>query len=401
MVFVTLKDGIWVELEGTVVDAVDNFATVPINHLSLYNLVAYTSPASFEITDFTVFPVEVYPYDDVTVSATIINTGDLTGSFEAILTVDNEVVRNQNKTLKGSSSETITFPIVADTVGEHRVNLGDKIATFVVKKLPAAAAFEVSELKINPVSINSGDKVHVNVLIKNTGDLAGTYPITLYVDDEPMETREIALDGGGSMTASFSFSADAVGEHAVNIGDLHGIFEVKSTSILPVVPELPALELRSFSTTPDYDEITNTLVSVSIKYYMNQSWASEPDARLTMTVLFDDEPLEQIPLFTVGKLIDDGKNGELNYIPSAGWMAGEYTFQVELYDGEDILQDSLSHILVVSSGAVTKVVSWWKLAAVIGIAIFLIIILLAVIVYRRRDMLRNTVKVIRYIKILE
>jgi hypothetical protein len=108
-----------------------------------------------------------------------------------------------------------------------------------------------------------------------------------------------------------------------------------------------------------------------------------------MTVLYNGEPLEQIPLFTLEQLRDDGKTGELNYIPSAGWMAGEYTFRVELYNGEDILQDTLSHSLVVSSEAVIKVVSWWTLGAVIGIASILIIALLAVIVYRRRDMLRS------------
>jgi hypothetical protein len=284
-----------------------------------------------------------------------------------------------------------------------------------VKKPPAPAAFAASELNINPPSINSGDKVHITILIKNTGDLAGTYPITLYIDDEPVESREIALDGGGSMTLSFSLSTDAVGGHTVNICDLQGVFEVKSSSPPPVpelpeppvpelpepsVPELPDLELKGFSTTPDYDEVTNTLVSVRINYYMNRPWLSEPDARLMMTVLYDGELLEEIPLFSLGQLMADGKTGELNYIPSAGWMAGEYTFQVELYDGDNILQDILLHNLVVTPEAVIKVVSLWKLGAVIGIATFLIIILLSIIVYRRRDMLKNRIRIIRYIKIL-
>ena len=400
MVFVTLQDGIWVELEGAVIDTVNNVVTVPISHLSLYTVVAYTSPARFEVTDMTVNPVEVYPYDEISVSATITNTGDLSGSFEATLTIDNEVVRNQIKTLKGGDSETIVFTIVTGIVGEHRVGLGNNVATFVVRKPLAAAVFAVSELSINPTSINSGDKVHVSLLIKNTGDLSGTYPITIYVDDEPVETREVTLDGGSNMTLSFSFFADAVGEHIVNIGDLLGVFEVKSSSSPPAIPELPNLELKGFSTTPNYDEITNNLVSVRIEYQMNQSWLFDPDARLMMTVLYNGEPLEQTPLFTLGQLIDDGKTGELNYVPSAGWMAGEYTFQVELYDGENILQDTLSHSLVVTPEAVIKVVSWWPLGAIIGIAIILISVLLAVIVYFRRDMLRNRVKIIRYIEIL-
>jgi hypothetical protein len=400
MVVATLQDGQWVELIGGIVDTVDNIITVPINHLSVYTVLAYTSPACFEVADLTVTPTEASPGETITVSVKLTNTGDLTGNSEVLLALDNEVVRNQIKTLQGRSSEKIVFTIVANTIGEHRVSIRNLVATFFIKKPPAAAAFTVSQLKINPASINSGDKVNISVFIENTGDLEGTYPIILLVDDETMETREIDLEGGGSMMLSFSFSAYAVGEHTINIDGLQGVFEVKSSS-LPVVPDLHNLELNSLITAPYYDEITNTLISVRIEYHTNQTWASEPDARLMMTVLYNGELLEQVPLFTLDQLMEDGKTGELNYIPSAGWKAGEYTFQVELYNGEDILQDTLSHSLVITPEAVSKVVSWWTLGAVIGITIILIIVLLTVIVYRRRDMLTHKIKIIRYVKYLQ
>jgi len=100
-------------------------------------------------------------------------------------------------------------------------------------------------------------------------------------------------------------------------------------------------------------------------------------------------------------MIDDGKTGGLNYIPPTGWIAGEYTFKVELYDGDNILQDTLSHSLVVTSAKVTKVVSLWTLGGVIGIVTVLIIVLLTIIVYRRQDMLTNPVKIIRNIKYIK
>jgi hypothetical protein len=377
----------WIDLGGTV-DTEARTVSIPINHLSTYTLMIHNRPASISVTNFTLTPNEVDPGEVVTASIDINNQGDLVGTYEANLVLDNVVIQNRIIALNGGSSETIVFTIVAGTVGEHQISLGGKIANFIVKKSQTPAAFAISELKINPTSINSGDKVNISVLIKNTGDLSGTYPITLSVDDVAVETREVTLDGGGNMTLNFSFSTETAGEHTVNIGDLQGVFEVKST-LSPPVPELPNLVLNSFSTTPDYDEITNTLVSVRIEYQMNQSWLFEPDARLMMTVLYNNELLEQIPLFTLENLIDDGKTGELNYIPSAGWMAGEYTFWVELYNGENVLQATLSHSLVVTPKAVAKVVSWWTLGAVIGIATILIMVLLAVIVYHRRDMLRS------------
>jgi hypothetical protein len=130
------------------------------------------------------------------------------------------------------------------------------------------------------------------------------------------------------------------------------------------------------------------LVSVRIEYQMNESWASMPDARLVMTVFYDGEMLEQVPLFTLSQVKEDGITGELNYTPTGGWKTGEYTFQAGLYNGEELIQESLLHDFNVTSEATGKVFSWWTLGAVIGIASVLIAVLLAMIVYRRRDMLK-------------
>jgi hypothetical protein len=399
LVLVTWQDGMWVELKDCVVDAVNNTITVPISHLSLFTVMAHMSPASFEVTAMTVTPAEVYPDETVTVSATITNTGDLTGSFEAILTLDNEVVRNQTITLNTGASETIVFNIAANTVGEHQVSLGGLAATFVVKQPPATAAFTVEELNIDPVTLYAWDKANISVYIKNTGDLTGTYPITLSIDDVTVETREVILDGGGSMTVNFTFATDIVGTHRVSIGGLQGVLEVKPSLPTPV-PEISGLELNSFSTTPIYDKATNTLISVGIKYQMNQSWGPMPDARLVMTVFHNGEMLEQVPLFTLSQINEDGRTGELSYIPVAGWKTGEYVFRAVLYDNENAVQESLLHNLIVTSEEIGKVFSWWALGAVIGIASILIIVLLILVLYCRRDMLKNPAGVIRYIDIL-
>jgi hypothetical protein len=399
LVLATWQDGQWVEFEGCVVNAVDNTVTVPISHLCLFALVAQTSPAHFEVSDLTITPVSVHPHENVMVSTTITNTGDLTGDFELVLTEDEEVIRDQVITLKGGESQTVVTNILAYAVGEHHISVGNKFATFVVKKVPTPATFTINDLVVEPASVDYGEKVHVNVLVNNIGDLAGTYLISLNVDNQSVATREITLEGGGSVTFSFSFSADIAGEHTVNIGDLYGVFEVKS-SPAPVVPELPNLELNGFSTSPDYNENTNTLASIRINYYMNQSPASEPDNSLIMIVLYNGELLEQVSLFNAGQLAEDGKTGEFTYVPSAGWEAGEYIFQLELYDGGNILKDTLSHSLFVTPEMVTQSFSLWQLGAIIGITIILIIIVLAIILYCKRDMLRNRTKFVRYINIL-
>jgi len=374
----------WTDLGG-IVDGEAGTVSVLINHLSNYALMAHNRPASISVRNFLLTPGEVVPGQSVTASIEVSNQGDLTGTYQAELMLDNVVMQTRTVTVDRDGSEAVIFTLSLDTPGEHRVSLGGLTATFFVNEPQAAAAFTINRLEINPISVNAGEKINISIFVENTGDLPGTYPITLSIDDIIVETREISLDGHGSMTASFSFIVDAVGEHTANIGDLQGVYEVIQSS--QPEPEKSGLELNGFSTTPNYDGVTNTLASVRIRYQMNQSWTSEADARLVMTVFHDSELLEQVSLFTLSQLTEDGTTGEFDYIPAAGWMSGEYTFQAELYDGENLIQETLLHSLLVTPEAITKVVSWWTLGAVIGIATLLIVVLISVIVYRRRDML--------------
>jgi hypothetical protein len=377
----------WTDLGGTV-DAEAGIVSVPVNHLSIYALMAHNLPANIIVMNFTLTPYEVIPGETVIASIDVKNQGDLSGNYEAILMLDEVAVQSKTVTISGGSSETLTFNIILDAVGDHQVRIGGLAGMFVVKQPPTPAAFTVNELKITPDSVNVGERASISILVKNTGGLAGTYQLTLSIDGIAVETREVTLDGGGSMTVGFNFTTHADGAHSISIGGLQGVLEVNSLSSPVEHDETDGLQLNSFSTNPSYDKITDMLVSVRIEYQMNESWASMPDARLVMTVFYDGEMLEQVPLFTLSQVKEDGITGELNYTPTGGWKTGEYTFQAGLYNGEELIQESLLHDFNVTSEATGKVFSWWTLGAVIGIASVLIAVLLAMIVYRRRDMLK-------------
>jgi hypothetical protein len=376
----------WIDLGGTI-DAEAGTVSVPISHLSIYALMAHNRPANLVLTNLAITPNEVAPGETVTASIDISNQGDLTGTYPVSLMLDGIVIQNRNVSINGGASETVVFTIIAGAADEHQVSLGGLTGTFVVKEPSAAASFTVSGLTIEPTSVNAGEKANISVYIRNSGDLAGNYTLTLSVDDVTVETREVTLDGGGSMTVGFTFTTVIAGSHQVNINGLEDVLEVKPSSPVPV-PEISGLELNSFSTTPIYDETTNTLVSVRIDYQMNQSWASLLGSRLVMMVTYTGQILEQVPLFTPGQVKEDGISGVLSYIPAKGWKAGEYTFQAKLYDGENVVQESQSHALIVVPEEITKAVSWWTLGAIIGIASVLMVALLGIVIYQRRDMLR-------------
>jgi hypothetical protein len=108
-----------------------------------------------------------------------------------------------------------------------------------------------------------------------------------------------------------------------------------------------------------------------------------------LTVFHDTEILEQVPMLTLGQLHANGKTGELSYIPLPGWRTGEYTFHAELYKGESLVQESQQQKMIVTPESITKITSWWTLGAVIGVASLLILVLIGVIIYRKRDMLKE------------
>jgi hypothetical protein len=377
----------WTDLGGTIDDEALT-VSVEINHLSVYALMAHSRPASLKVMSFDLTPHEIAPGGTVTASMVVNNQGDLSGIYEVNLKLDNVLISTKSVTVNGGDSETIVFTLTSDTVGEHSVSLGNAIASFIVKIPLSPAAFTASELTINPDSVNSGENVNISVLFKNTGDLAGIDQITLFLDDIAVETREISLDVNESAMISFSLTPGTTGQHEVIIGGLQGFFEVKTPATPPIV-EIPKLWLSNLSITPVYNETTNTLVNVRIIYQTNQAYENPQDANIILMVFRNGGLIEQVPLFTLSQLQEDGKTGEFSYIPSAGWVAGEYSFQVDLFDGEDTLQGTLSQNLTITSEELIKVFNWWTLGAVIGIAMIMIVVLITVIIFRRRDMLRS------------
>ncbi|MFC2002675.1 CARDB domain-containing protein [Chloroflexota bacterium] len=85
----------------------------------------------------TISPAEVNIGESVTISITITNTGDLSGSYKAILKVDDAVIATKEVTLDGGASQKVTFSTSKDTAGTYTVGLGGLSGTFTVKAPPA------------------------------------------------------------------------------------------------------------------------------------------------------------------------------------------------------------------------------------------------------------------------
>ena len=377
----------WTDLEGDV-NPGTNTVTISIEHLSTYALMAHNRPASCQVDDLSLAAAEVAPGESIVASAVVCNTGDFSGAFELELKLDDEVVETRNISLDGGASKTVSFVLSSAVVGAHVVSVGGATQTFLVRAPQSPEFFTANDLAISPVSVSYGGKVIISASVVNGGPFTSGYLVELVIDGAVYATREITLDGGASRVVAFDIALEDIGTHTVNICGLEGLFEVRA----PMAPDIngePRLELTGCSIDPTYNEATRKLVFTRVVYRMNEDFENFPGAGMVLAVYYDGELLERVPMLTLGQMHADGLTGEFSYIPGSGWESGEYTFRAELYDGEVLVQETELQKMTVNPESITMITGWWTLGAVIGVASILILVLIGVIIYRKRDMLRE------------
>ena len=228
--------GEWVVLDSITVDTVNHTISGTVSHFTPFAVIAYTSPAAFVTSDLTISATEVETGQSVAVHVLVTNTGDLTGSYRVTLWLENVAVSTQDVALAGGASQGLTFIAARDVPGTYAVRVNGLSGTFTVKGVPGPippeepepvpAAFGTSNLLISPAEVGIGETVTVSILVANTGDLTGSYEVTLKIDNASIATREITMVGGTSQTVSFTTARDAAGLHEVEIDEQKGEFTV-------------------------------------------------------------------------------------------------------------------------------------------------------------------------------
>jgi hypothetical protein len=61
----------------------------------------------------------------------------------------------------------------------------------------------------------------------NTGDVFGSYEVTLKIDDIIVDTKEVVIAGGTSEQVTFTRTMDESGIHSVDVNGLTGTFTVE------------------------------------------------------------------------------------------------------------------------------------------------------------------------------
>ena len=96
------------------------------------------------------------------------------------------------------------------------------------------AEFEVSNLVIDPVSINVDRPVTISVDVENIGTKSGAYTATLRINGDFVYEETVTVEEGLTEKITFTYQADEEGSYNIVIEDLEGSFKVKKP--IPAFP---------------------------------------------------------------------------------------------------------------------------------------------------------------------
>ncbi|MFW6109331.1 MAG: TIGR04279 domain-containing protein, partial [archaeon] len=101
-----------------------------------FTVEAPPAPAEFSLSNLQVSPASVQASEDVMVTFTVENTGELSGDYSIELMLDDESVRTLTGTLDGGESTTVETTVSSETEGTHTVTVDGLEAEFSVEAAP-------------------------------------------------------------------------------------------------------------------------------------------------------------------------------------------------------------------------------------------------------------------------
>jgi hypothetical protein len=146
-------NGEWVELQNIVVDPLTHTITGQTNHFTPFTVMAFTEPASFTVSDLILASAEIYAGETATVSVTVTNNGDLSGTYSIVLKVDDVVMETKQVTLDGHQSQTVIFTLSLNTAGTYNIVIGSLSGVLTVTEpTPTPAPTQTQEPAPSPTT---------------------------------------------------------------------------------------------------------------------------------------------------------------------------------------------------------------------------------------------------------
>lgn len=187
----------------------------------------------FSISGLEIKPDEVYPGEEIDISARVKNMGEVTGDYTVSLRINEDTVASETITLAAGKIERVHFKVVKNEPDVYKVEVNGLKSKFIVKS--TVVKFSTYDLKVIPDEILPGETVTISVQITNVGDIEGSYLLILNINEGREQNQEVKLGARKTREVIFSITKNDPGTYNVMIDNLTGGFIVKKSAI-PLQP---------------------------------------------------------------------------------------------------------------------------------------------------------------------
>ena len=193
-------------------------------------------PTDTDISGIT----DIDTHSDVTVAATsgigsttFNATAASSSSADTTLTITVPDVNAEDKIGAGATVQVVVSGVVnPSTAGSYPLTVATSQETTAVTSAaytitpPEPADFTTSDLTIYPTQADIGEPIVIEVVVTNTGDLSGSYEVTLELDNVAVGTMRVSLAGGAYKVVEFIVTPDVAKSYSVVVNGLSDSFTV-------------------------------------------------------------------------------------------------------------------------------------------------------------------------------
>jgi PGF-pre-PGF domain-containing protein len=152
------ENGEWVSLPTVKVDEDATYvyfsATSPgLSYFAVSGTAISPVPAAFTVSTLTVSPSKVSVGEDVSISVTVKNMGDLEDTYTVILKINGTVETVEDVTLAGGATKQVVFTVARDTEGTYSVEVDGLTGSFRVVAPSPPEGLPLIQLGVGVVAI--------------------------------------------------------------------------------------------------------------------------------------------------------------------------------------------------------------------------------------------------------
>ncbi|MGA3061221.1 MAG: hypothetical protein ABSD92_12760 [Candidatus Bathyarchaeia archaeon] len=183
--------------------------------------------AQFQLGNLTINPNQASVGQPITVSAGVVNVGDVQGSYSMSFKVNGSVVETKEFALSANESQVVKFSVTEPSEGVYNVTVGNLVGIFSVssKPLPMPTTLSVANM-VNPFEAWPGQLVNVSVDVSNTGTTNISYALPFFVNGVAAQSVQVQLSGGASETITTAFNETSNETYVVSAGGQNSQFTI-------------------------------------------------------------------------------------------------------------------------------------------------------------------------------